>query len=182
MPAYAALKMDFAEMKTYLARSWINSKLVAGKSEIHGVGVFSAAPIKLGEKLMEFGGLTISGEGAASDHYRVRSIWKVGDDAFLALPESDTLPSLDENLNHSCDANSWLDDEVNLSAKRDIQAGDEITLDQGTWNFEEDGYVWNQDYCSCGSAYCRKNLTKNDWKLPEVQERYKGHFHPLMGK
>jgi len=168
-------------MKKYLPRSWINSKLVAGKSEIHGVGVFAAAPIKRGEKLMEFGGLAISGEEAASDRYRVRSVWKVGDDVFLALPESDPLPSLDENLNHSCDANGWLDDEVSLSAKKDIQAGDEITLDQGTWNFEEDGYTCEQDHCSCGSLLCRGNLTKNDWKIPEVRERYKGHFHPLLG-
>ena len=167
-------------MKKYLLRSWINSKLVAGKSEIHGVGVFAAAPIKQGEKLMEFGGLAISGEDVASELYRERSIWKVGDDTYLALPESDPQPSLDENLNHSCDANSWLIDDVSLSAKRDIRAGEEITLDQGTWNFEADEYVWDQDRCSCGSAHCRKNLTKADWKLPDVQDRYQGHFHSFI--
>lgn len=167
-------------MKTYLPRSWISPKLVAGKSAIHGDGVFAAVPIGRGEKLMEFGGLAISGEEAASDLYRVRTVWKVGDDTFLALPESDTEPSLDENLNHSCDANSWLDGEVTLSAKRDIRAGEEITLDHGTWDYEEDGYLWDRDHCSCGAGPCRKNLTVNDWQLADVQERYKGHFHPFV--
>jgi hypothetical protein len=90
---------------------------------------------------------------------------------------------LDENLNHSCDANSWLAGEVNLVAKVDIQAGEEITLDQGTWNFEEDGwYTVDDETCSCGSVHCRSVLTVNDWKRSEVRERYKGHFHPLIQK
>jgi hypothetical protein len=168
-------------MKTYLSRSWISPKLIPGKSKIHGNGVIVAAPIRQGEKIMEFGGLTISGKEAASENYRVRSIWMAADDVFLALPLSDTQPSLDENLNHSCDANSWLVDEVSLVARTNIQAGEEITLDQGTWNFEEDGwYTVDDERCSCGSVLCRGVLTENDWKIPEVQERYKGHFHPLI--
>ena len=167
-------------MRKYLPRSWISSKLVPGNSRIHGVGVFAAAPLARGEKLMEFGGLAISGEDVASELYRERSVWKVGDDMYLALLKSDPRPSLDENLNHSCDANSWLEDEVTLSAKLDIPAGREITLDQGTWNFEDDEDIWDQDRCSCGSPHCRKILARSDWKLREVRERYEGHFHPFV--
>jgi uncharacterized protein len=167
-------------MKTYLPRTWVSAKLVAGQSKIHGAGVFAAEPIARGEKLMEFGGLVITAVDVETELYRTRSIWIVADDIYLALPESDTRPSLDENLNHSCDANSWLDDVVTLSAKRDIAAGEEITLDQGTWNFDEDEYVWDQDHCSCGAAHCRKNLAHTDWMLDELQERYLGHFHPIV--
>jgi hypothetical protein len=60
--------------------------------------------------------------------------------------------------------------------------GEELTLDQGTWNFEDAGYTDNEDPCSCGAKDCRHNLTENDWKLPNVQERYKGHFHPMIQK
>ncbi|HXL99501.1 MAG TPA: SET domain-containing protein [Rhizomicrobium sp.] len=167
-------------MKNYLPRSWINPKLAPGPSRIHGEGVFATAPIRCGEKLMEFGGLPLSSEDIATELYRERSVWKVGDDLFLALPHSDTTPSLDENLNHSCDANGWLDDEVTLCARRDIRTGEEITLDHGTWDFEEDGYLWDRDRCSCGAAQCRKLLGKDDWQLAAVQERYKGHFHPFV--
>jgi hypothetical protein len=167
-------------MKTYLPRSWINPKLVPGKSKIHGAGVIAAARLAAGERLMEFGGHPVAGADVATELYRARSIWRVGEDLFLALPESDPEPSLDENLNHSCDANAWLDDVVTLSARRDIAAGEEITLDQGTWNFDDDVYVWDQEHCSCGAAHCRKSLTNDDWKIAQVRERYRGHFHPFV--
>jgi SET domain-containing protein len=167
-------------MKTYLPRSWVSPKLVPGESKIHGVGVIAAESIRAGEKLMVFGGEIISPADFETDVYRLRSIWQVGEGVYLALREDDPTPSLDENLNHSCDANSWLADEVTLVARRDIEAGEEITLDQGTWNFDEDEYVWDQDHCSCGALGCRKILTQHDWKRRDVQERYKGHFHPCL--
>jgi SET domain-containing protein len=167
-------------MTLYLPRSWISPKLVPGRSKIHGVGVIAAAPIAEGEKLMEFGGMSITAADIDTDLYRTRSLWTVGDDSYLGLLESDPEPSLDENLNHSCDANSWLEGEVVLLARRDIAAGEEITLDQGTWNFDEDEYVWDQDACSCGAPECRTHLTHNDWQRPDLQERYCGHFHPFV--
>lgn len=166
--------------RQYLRYTWTSPKLAAGKSGIHGDGVFAAEKIAKGERVMEFGGEIIPREQAFSGNYRSRSIWPVDNDLFLALPKSDTQISLDENLNHSCDANTWLDDEVTLTAMRDIEAGEEITLDQGTWNFEDSAYTDNQEPCSCGAANCRRILTENDWKAPDVQERYKGHFHPLI--
>lgn len=166
----------------YLSRTWINPKLKAGKSKIHSEGVFTGEKISEGEKVMEFAGELISKEEAFSGNYRSRSIWIVDTDRYLALPKSDTKESLDENINHSCDANTWLIDEVTIVAKRDIETGEEITLDQGTWNFEDVAYTDNKEPCSCGAKDCRKVLTENDWKIPSVQEKYKGHFHPLIQK
>ncbi|HEY2035173.1 MAG TPA: SET domain-containing protein-lysine N-methyltransferase [Rhizomicrobium sp.] len=168
-------------MRTYLARSWVNHKLAGGNSKIHGEGVFATVPIARGEKLMEFGGERISGAQSA-DGYRECSVWLIADDTYLALPESDPDPSLDENLNHSCDANAWLTDEVTLVARQEIAAGEEITLDQGTWNFDEAEYTWDEMDCGCGSPDCRKRLTEKDWMLPEVRARYAGHFHPVIQK
>ncbi len=168
--------------RQYLKRTWINPNLQGGKSKIHGDGVFANDKILQGEKLMEFGGDLISKGEAFSGNYRSRSIWLVSPDSYLALPKMDTEQSLDENLNHSCDANTWLTDEVTLVARRVIEAGEEITLDQGTWNFEYKDYTDNQESCSCGAKDCRKVLTENDWKIQSVQEKYKGHFHPLIQK
>ena len=168
--------------KQYLSRTWVNPKLKAGKSKTHGDGVFTGEKISEGEKVMEFGGELISKEEAFSGNYRSRSVWIVDTDRYLALLNSDTEESLDENINHSCDANTWLTDEVTIVAKRDIEAGEEITLDQGTWNFEDSEYTDNKEPCSCGTKDCRKTLTENDWKIQRVQERYKNHFHPLIQK
>ena len=165
-------------MKSYLPRSWTSPKLVPGRSEIHGAGVIALAPIAKGEKLMEFGGMPIAAADIDTDLYRTRSIWMVDVNAYLALLESDPEPSLDENLNHSCDANSWLDGVVTLVARRDIAKGEEITLDQGTWNFDDEEYVWDQPHCTCGADGCRTTLGNDDWQRPDVQARYRGHFHP----
>jgi SET domain-containing protein len=165
--------------KHYLPRSWVSPKVLLGDSRIQGRGVFARKEILKGEKLMEFGGETISRGQMDSGDYRIRSIWPVGRDAFIALPISDPHVSLDEYLNHSCDANTWLDDEVTLTARRDIEPGEEITLDQGTWNIE-DAYIEDREPCSCGAENCRGMLAEDDWKRADVQERYAGHFHPLI--
>lgn len=163
--------------RNYLSRSWVHPHLTLGPSRIHGAGVFARSAHKAGARLMEFGGLAIGPADLDTDLYRTRSIWLVRDGLYLALPESDPTPSLDESLNHSCDANCWLADEVTLVARCDIAAGEEITLDQGTWNLDDE-YVWDQESCSCGASGCRKLLTPSDWKLAVVRERYRGHFHP----
>ena len=163
----------------YLPRSWISPKVFVGKSPIQGRGVFARERIFEGEKVMEFGGETISREQMESGGYRIRSIWPVAPDTFIALPNHDPEISLDEYLNHSCDANTWLTDEVTLAARRDIEPGEEITLDQGTWNIE-DAYIEDRDPCSCGAQTCRGRLTEQDWKRPGVQRLYDGHFHPLI--
>src|SRR5436190_86852 len=73
---------------------------------------------------------------------------------------------------------SWIN--PTLVARRDIVAGEEITLDQGIWNFDDDEYVWDQPHCTCGSPLCRKILTNDDWQRADVQERYRDHFHPFV--
>jgi SET domain-containing protein len=165
--------------RTYLPRSWVHPKLTLGQSRIAGRGVFATVAIDCGERLMEFGGCVISREEMESGNYRYRSIWPVRQDVFIALPLTDTELSLDEYLNHSCDPNAWLEDEVVLTARRDIAAGEEITLDQGTWNIE-DAYVEDRTPCACGAGNCRGMLTEEDWKLPRVRQAYNGHFHPMV--
>ena len=166
-------------MKPYLPRSAVSPKVALGKSKLHGDGVFARERIPAGETVMVFGGKILTREQAQSDDYRVRSIWPVGEDAYLGLPVSDTAISLDEYLNHSCDANCWLADEVTLTAKRAIESGEEITLDQGTWN-DDDAYISDGTPCTCGAETCRGFLTLEDWKRADVRERYRGHFHPLI--
>jgi hypothetical protein len=166
----------------YLKRSWINPKLRSGPSKIHGEGIFASAKIAAGEKVMEFGGDLVTLQQALSSNYRERSVWMVGDGVYLALPTSDPSESLDEHLNHSCDATIWLTDEVTVVARRDIAAGEEITLDHATWNPDEAAYADENQACMCGARNCRRVLTENDWQRADVQNRYRGHFHPIIQK
>lgn len=34
--------------------------------------------------------------------------------------------------------------------------------------------------CSCQSKHCRGLIKGDDWKIPKLQERYKGHFLPYI--
>jgi hypothetical protein len=165
--------------RDYLPRTLVNSKLSLGPSKIQGHGVFAREPIAKDEIVMEFGGETVSRQEMDSGDYRISSIWPVEPDTFIALPNSDPHISLDEYLNHSCDANTWLTDEVTLIARRDIEPGEEITLDQGTWNVE-DAYIEDREPCSCSAMTCRRMLTEEDWQRADVQKEYAGHLHPMI--
>jgi uncharacterized protein len=165
-------------MACYLERTWVSRKLNTGTSPIHGEGVFATAPIGAGELVMEFGGELVAAD--MLEDYREPSAWAVKGGLYLALRNTDTEDSLDEYLNHSCDANTWLAGETTLVAQRDIAAGEEITLDQGTWNFDEAEYADDGRACTCKAVSCRGVLTHNDWQRADVQARYRGHFHPLV--
>ncbi len=86
----------------------------------------------------------------------------------------------DQFLNHSCDPNLWMTDEVTLVARRNIKPGDEITADYAMWEIDSD---WRMDnVCNCGALLCRGMITGEDWRLKEIQMRYAGHFLPLINK
>jgi len=87
---------------------------------------------------------------------------------------------LDYFINHSCDSNTWMKDAYTLVARRDIEVGEEITADYALWEADPD-FISKWE-CHCGSPICRHKVTGKDWQLPEIQERYTGHFSPLINK
>ncbi|MBI5356696.1 hypothetical protein HZB78_03715 [Candidatus Collierbacteria bacterium] len=71
-------------------------------------------------------------------------------------------------------------DAFTITAMRDIKIGEEITADYAIWEADEN-YISKWE-CNCGSAFCRQRVTGKDWRLPELQARYKNHFSPLINK
>ena len=82
-------------------------------------------------------------------------------------------------INHSCEPNVWMENAYTLAAKRDINKGEELTIDYAI--FEGDNYKSKWE-CKCGSKLCRKMITGSDWKIKILQEEYKNHFIPLINK
>jgi hypothetical protein len=101
----------------------------------------------------------------------------ISEDRYLGSPPGSPEDPADL-MNHSCDPNVWMEDEVTLVARRDVRAGEELTADYAMFEADE-GYVmpWA---CGCGSRLCRHTITGRDWRLPELQERYGGHFSPFL--
>jgi hypothetical protein len=63
-----------------------------------------------------------------------------------------------------------------VGARRDIAAGEELTVDYALFSVVPE---WRMD-CHCGSSRCRGVVTGNDWRLLELQQRYAGHFSPFI--
>jgi len=65
-----------------------------------------------------------------------------------------------------------------IIARKFIKAGDEVVYDYCT---TQGNTVMNME-CRCGTALCRGRIRGDDWKIKELQERYKGHFLPYIQK
>lgn len=155
--------------------SWVSPRLAIRPSHgATGVGVFAVEPMRAGDLLTMWSGsiYDIARFAGLSEHLQRRSI-QVEEELYL-VPESPTeLPDL---INHSCDPSAWVEGHLALRARRDIARDEEVTFDYAT----TDGTAYDEFPCDCRSPLCRKRVSKDDWKLPEVQARYAGHFMPYL--
>jgi uncharacterized protein len=103
----------------------------------------------------------------------------VGADLHLVLPlRQASGPSRQANGygNHSCDPNLWWVSAYELAARRPVDSGDELTNDYATSSADAD-FVME---CLCGSPLCRGVVTGDDWRRPELRERYGQHWVPAL--
>lgn len=161
--------------KKYRRHSWLDSRITARDSPINGKGLFASAHISAGETVAIMGGTVIT-DDELEQLARVSSYSSaaIGSNLNLLQAEDDPI----RYGNHSCDPNVWLVDEVTGVARRDISAGEELTSDYATMT----GFAEWRMPCNCGSANCRGTVTGEDWRLPELQRRYRGHFSPFLNK
>jgi hypothetical protein len=132
-------------------KSWLNPKVEIRPSTIHGKGLFARLPIPKGEVVIVW--------GAGSGYFR-----KSGED-----------PSYFRN--HSCDPNTWMENEVTSTARRNIKPNEELTIDYAMYDTETIVII---ERCVCGSANCRRMIAGGDWRRPNLQEQYEGHFLPVI--
>ncbi len=161
-------------MLSYNKTTWLNPKVEVSASRIEGHGLFAHERIAEGEPIVVMGGRVLTTAGLQSLKLEKYSAAAIGDDLHILL---DT-PSAAEFGNHSCEPNTWMQDEVTTVALRDIEQGEEITIDYAT---HTDNPAWSMP-CNCGSAICRRIVRGDDWKLADVQARYPGHFSPFLNR
>jgi hypothetical protein len=156
---------------------WISPNTEIKQSGIGGKGLFTTKPIKKDEVVVVWGGTYVASEEAE----------KAKQEGKLVMQWDGNLYSVEDRgegtgyfVNHSCEPNLWMKGAYALVAMRDVKEGEELTADYALWEADE-GYVSKWE-CGCGSQSCRKRITGKDWQLPELQERYKDHFSPLINK
>lgn len=159
---------------------WVDPRLVVVPSAIEGYGLMAIEPIAAGSLVIRLAGTLVTTDeldaliaqnDADPDGYYVDSI-TVYEDAHLVWPPATTA----HFGNHCCDPTMWLTGPYELSARRDIEPGDELTLDYGTIS----GAGEFSMTCRCHAANCRGEVTSEDWQLPELQARYAGHWAPAL--
>ena len=96
---------------------------------------------------------------------------QIGDDLFIGPLRKEDRDGSMIFSNHSCDPNIGVQGQIIFVALRDIRPGEELTHDWATT--DDDDYEMT---CQCGAANCRGVLTGQDWRKPELQEKYRGYI------
>jgi hypothetical protein len=160
----------------YLPTTWYNPNLALRPSPIHGQGLFATGPILADETVLIWGGdLYTADELKVAKFEGQWSFSMIDEGLFLFAPQE----GWDYYVNHSCDPNLWMADEVTVVARRAIEPGEEICGDYAVWE-SDPAYI--VEPCRCGTALCRGRYTGDDWKRPELQARYQGHFLPYLNR
>jgi len=154
--------------------SYLSPKLeIRTHKTIEGRGIVARQPIMKGELVALWGGDVVDRAHyeTLGDHQKRQSA-QAEEDLYLVSSK----PGPGDFVNHSCDPNAGLDGQIAIVAMRDIQPGEEVTIDYAMC----DGDPNDAFECLCGSPICRHLVTGNDWMLPDLRQRYSGYFSPFL--
>lgn len=124
------------------------------KSRVYGRGCFTLEPVRKRQKIAAYAGELLRG-GKKID----ARIWKQTKEGVVKVIRMGDEVAIDGAvggdatafINHSCDPNAFMQcvpgDKVVFFARRDIRAGEEITMDYRDPNHPE--------VCRCGASNCR---------------------------
>lgn len=160
-------------------------------SPLHGTGLFVIKPIRAGEvvwydekcaypgmdQLIPISFIMDLEPSVAQEvvhfAYQVSETMMWAEKGFEEGASREASSDASDYTNHSCDPTTiFYGNAGTMIAARDLEPGDEITYDYATsetihWPWEGDGMT-----CKCGSKLCRGTIRHDDWRRPELHERY----------
>jgi SET domain-containing protein len=154
-------------MKTYRS-----PKIEVRDDTLSGRGVIALEDIAKDEVVAIKAGHIVNAEQLVKISAEVGDLaLQIDDDFYLTPGCAGEIDDMSVFINHSCDPNVGFRGQVIYVAMRDIKAGEEL--------FHDYSMERSDDYfldCHCGSPKCRHQVTGQDWRLPELQERYGRYF------
>ncbi|WP_158751972.1 SET domain-containing protein [Acidobacterium sp. S8] len=147
--------------------------LIIRSSAIHAAGCYTTAPIKKGERVIEYTGPRIT-KDEADEKYQdspTTYLFGVGDGAFVIDGHGTAM-----FINHSCDPNCQTVEvrgRVWIKAIRDIPANEELTYEYNLYDGEDD-----ECFCNCGAAKCRGTMFSEE----EIKKRERAAKKAAKGK
>jgi SET domain-containing protein len=156
---------------------YINPKIEIKETLDRGKGMFATEQIPKGETVIIWGGNYFGKEEADKAKSEGKLVMQFDENLFSIEDRGESNTYF---INHSCEPNVWMRNAFTLEAMINIEKGEELTTDYAMWENDENKISkWE---CKCGSPNCRHIVTGKDWKLKELQEKYKDHFLPLINK
>ncbi|KAB0640954.1 SET domain-containing protein-lysine N-methyltransferase [Burkholderia stagnalis] len=140
-------------------------RIAVRRSGVHGRGVFAVAPLKAGERVVEYKGERISWKEALRRHPHDPN--EPNHTFYFALEEGGVIDGkVDGNsarwINHSCAPNceaEELEGRVYIHALRDIEPEEELFYDYGLVIDAKLTKKLKREYaCHCGAQACRGTL------------------------
>ncbi len=128
-----------------MSKEFLEDKLEARESAIHGMGVFTTIPIPKDEVIMRITGDVIDEDECCRREEEENNVYIFyNGDNYIDVLNTPVI----KYINHECDYNCYVDegDETSLLlyAYRDIQPGEELTIDYG----------YDEIYDLCGCEIC----------------------------
>ena len=126
-----------------------------------GRGLFASSAIPAGGVILCFSGPTLTLAEVRAKGPMAANALQVGIDRYIDLAEPGRL------VNHSCDPNAGIRDDMTLVAIRAIAEGEQIRFDYSTTI----GDFWSMN-CRCGASSCRGVVASFASLPPELRLRY----------
>lgn len=164
------------ELQSNWKERWVTPKAKVHKSKIFNYALFAVKKIKKNELIRVTGGIIIPKD----EINKYRKIigyapeLQINDNFFISISNKAELKETGL-FNHSCNPNTGLLDSINIIAIRDIEAGEELTIEYATWSTDLKPFK-----CNCGSPNCRKIIRPDDWKKKSIQRKYGRYFSPYL--
>jgi hypothetical protein len=159
-----------------------NKKLVKKQISDDFFGVFTTGDIKAGELIFTKWNdsctrLTRDQVKKLSEPYKStfeKYATEIEEHIYVGPYENEDVHlQIDYFINHCCDPNCWMINDEDVSARRDIKAGEQISIDYATFVIHE-FQSSKIEKCLCGAKNCRGKLGNNDWW--KLRSTYEGHY------
>jgi SET domain-containing protein len=150
---------------------WVDEHVIVDHSPIAGRGLFTNVPLDAGRVVIRLGGQLVTTaelQRIINESAAYVDTLTVVEDTHLVLPSGTTV----HYGNHSCDPNLWHVGSYEIATRRRVEEGEELTIDYAT-NTGAPNFSMR---CSCGATGCRGVISSDDWRLPELQAAYAGHW------
>lgn len=153
--------------------SWFSPKTEKRASSIQGRGLFARDAIAAGEIVAVKGGVIMDAAQLANIRTEITPAEiQIEDGLYIAPRCTQEVEANILCLNHSCSPNIGVRGQITFVAMYGIPPDAELTIDYAMI----DGGADERMECFCGAPSCRRVITGGDWRLGELQRRYRGYF------